>query len=166
MKPQPSPVEVLNNINGDLVTLYRVVQNHLEEFVRQFKWALSSRQVFEWQKMIRPETLTDIQRAADFSTFSTMPSPARSPVRRSARRLPPLPSTCCASRKTSRPRGSACSAPTSKTSPGLNALNATTVPIPSITWIRLTDRPPVMESTSLTRITNGWPTSCVAAKAK
>jgi hypothetical protein len=47
MKPQPSPVEVLNDINGDLVTLYRVVQNHLEEFVRQFKWALSSRQVDE-----------------------------------------------------------------------------------------------------------------------
>jgi DNA adenine methylase len=66
MKPQPSPVEVLNDINGDLVTLYRVVQNHLEEFVRQFKWTLSSRQVFEWQKMTRTETLTDIQRAARF----------------------------------------------------------------------------------------------------
>ena len=66
MRPQASPVEVLNNINGDLVTLYRVVQNHLEEFVRQFKWALSSRQVFEWQKMTRPDTLTDIQRAARF----------------------------------------------------------------------------------------------------
>lgn len=66
MRPQAAPVEVLNDINGDLVTLYRVVQNHLEEFVRQFKWALSSRQVFEWQKMAVPETLTDIQRAARF----------------------------------------------------------------------------------------------------
>ena len=66
MRPQAAPVEVLNDINGDLVTLYRVVQNHLEEFVRQFKWAISSRQVFEWQKMTRPETLTDIQRAARF----------------------------------------------------------------------------------------------------
>lgn len=66
LRPQPAPVEVLNDINGDLVTLYRVVQNHLEEFVRQFKWALSSRQIFEWQKMTRPETLTDIQRAARF----------------------------------------------------------------------------------------------------
>lgn len=66
MRPQAVPVEVLNDINGDLVTLYRVVQNHLEEFVRQFKWALSSRQVFEWQKMICPETLTDVQRAARF----------------------------------------------------------------------------------------------------
>jgi hypothetical protein len=66
MRPQAAPVEVLNDINGDLVTLYRVVQNHLEEFVRQFKWALSSQQVFEWQKMTRPKTLTDIQRAARF----------------------------------------------------------------------------------------------------
>ena len=66
LRPQPTPVEVLNDINGDLVNLYRVVQNHLEEFVRQFKWALSSRQIFEWQKMARPETLTDIQRAARF----------------------------------------------------------------------------------------------------
>lgn len=66
MRPQPAPVEVLNDINGDLVCLYRVVQNHLEEFIRQFKWALSSRQIFEWQKMTRPETLTDIQRAARF----------------------------------------------------------------------------------------------------
>lgn len=65
-RPQPAPVEVLNDINGDLVTLYRVIQNHLEEFVRQFKWALSSRQVFEWQKATRVETLTDIQRAARF----------------------------------------------------------------------------------------------------
>ncbi len=66
MRPQPAPVEVLNDLNGDLVCLYRVVQNHLEEFVRQFKWALSSRQIFEWQKLTRPETLTDIQRAARF----------------------------------------------------------------------------------------------------
>jgi len=63
---QPSHVEVLNDINSDLVSLYRVLTHHLEEFVRQFKWAISSRQVFEWQKMTRPETLTDIQRAARF----------------------------------------------------------------------------------------------------
>ncbi|MGH8528851.1 MAG: DNA adenine methylase [Nevskiales bacterium] len=63
---RPSDVEVLNDINGELVNLYRVVKNHLEEFVRQFKWALTSRQIFEWQKMTRPETLTDIQRAARF----------------------------------------------------------------------------------------------------
>ena len=63
---QPAKVEVLNDINGDLVNLYRVVQHHLEEFIRQFKWALVSRQIYGWLNMTRPETLTDIQRAARF----------------------------------------------------------------------------------------------------
>lgn len=66
LRPVPAEVEVLNDVNGDLVNLYRVVQHHLEEFVRQFKWALSSRQVFKWLQMTNPETLTDIQRAARF----------------------------------------------------------------------------------------------------
>jgi DNA adenine methylase len=66
LRPVPAEVEVLNDINGDLINLYRVVQNHLEEFVRQFKWALSSRQVFKWLQDTRTETLTDIQRAARF----------------------------------------------------------------------------------------------------
>jgi len=66
LRPAPAKVEVLNDINGDLINLYRVVQHHLEEFVRQFKWALSSRQVFKWLQDTRIETLTDIQRAARF----------------------------------------------------------------------------------------------------
>ncbi|RQO63159.1 restriction endonuclease subunit M [Paucibacter sp. KBW04] len=66
MREHRVKVEVLNDINGDLVNLYRVVQHHLDEFVRQFKWALSSRQLYEWAQMTNPETLTDIQRAARF----------------------------------------------------------------------------------------------------
>lgn len=66
LRPVPADVEVLNDINSDLTNLYRVVQHHLEEFVRQFKWALSSRQIFKWHQMTNPETLTDIQRAARF----------------------------------------------------------------------------------------------------
>ncbi|MBI3714213.1 MAG: DNA adenine methylase [Burkholderiales bacterium] len=66
LRPYPAATEVINDINGELVNLYRVVQHHLEEFVRQFKWALSSREVFKWQKEAKPETLTDIQRAARF----------------------------------------------------------------------------------------------------
>ncbi len=62
----PADVEVINDVNGELVNLYRVVQNHLEEFVRQFKWALSSREVFKWLQDTPPATLTDIQRAARF----------------------------------------------------------------------------------------------------
>lgn len=62
-KPE-SKVEVLNDLNADLVTLYRVVQNHLEEFIRYFRWTLVSRDEFARLKKVRPETLTDIQRAA------------------------------------------------------------------------------------------------------
>lgn len=62
----PSEVEVLNDVNGELINLYRVVQHHLEEFVRQFKWALSSRTVFRWLQAQPTEPLTDIQRAARF----------------------------------------------------------------------------------------------------
>ena len=66
LRPVPAETEVLNDINGDLVSLYRVLKHHLQEFIRQFEFALTSRQIFEWEKMTRPETLTDIQRAARF----------------------------------------------------------------------------------------------------
>ena len=66
LRPVPAATEVINDLNGDLVNLYRVVQHHMEEFVRQFKWAISSRQIFKWQQLANPETLTDIQRAARF----------------------------------------------------------------------------------------------------
>lgn len=62
----PAETEVINDINGELVNMYRVIKHHPEEFIRQFKWALSSRQIYEWQQMTIPETLTDIQRAARF----------------------------------------------------------------------------------------------------
>lgn len=64
-KPE-SKSEVINDINVDLVTLYRVVQHHLEEFVRYFKWVLVARDEFERLHRVQPDTLTDIQRAARF----------------------------------------------------------------------------------------------------
>lgn len=36
-KPQ-SKVEILNDINRDVVTLYRVIQKHLPEFIRYMQW--------------------------------------------------------------------------------------------------------------------------------
>ena len=47
MKHQ-AEVEVLNDINGELVNMYRVVKHHLEEFAKQFKWALTSREIYKW----------------------------------------------------------------------------------------------------------------------
>lgn len=63
---QPAKVEVLNDINGDLVSLYRVVQHHLDEFVRHFRWALASREMYRWLMDTPIDTLTEIQRAARF----------------------------------------------------------------------------------------------------
>lgn len=71
-------VEVLNDINGELVNLYRVVKHHLEEFIRQFKWSLTSRQMYKWLQDTPEETLTDIQRAARFFYLQRTPLVAKS----------------------------------------------------------------------------------------
>jgi len=63
---EPASVEVINDANCELINLYRVVKHHLEELIRQFKWALASRQLYEWAKETPVEVLTDIQRAARF----------------------------------------------------------------------------------------------------
>lgn len=63
---KPARTEVLNDINGDLVTLYRVVKHHLDEFIRYFRWELVSREEFKRLQDAPPHTLTDIQRAARF----------------------------------------------------------------------------------------------------
>lgn len=65
-KKEESAVEIINDINTDLVTLYRVVKHHLEEFIRYLKWILAAREEFERFKVEAPESLTDIQRAVRF----------------------------------------------------------------------------------------------------
>lgn len=42
----PGRCEVLNDINGELVRFFRVVQTHLEEFLRYFRFAVVSRELF------------------------------------------------------------------------------------------------------------------------
>ncbi|MCX4027955.1 DNA adenine methylase [Spartinivicinus marinus] len=59
---EPSKAEVLNDTSSDVINLFRVVQHHLEEFIRQFKWALVSRQLFEW-------TTRDVNRYSASSAF-------------------------------------------------------------------------------------------------
>ena len=168
MRPQAAPVEVINDINGDLVTLYRVVQNHLEEFVRSFKWALSSRQVFEWQKMTRPETLTDIQRAARFfylqhhafagkvsgQSFGTATTGPAINLLRIEENLSAAWQRMSGTYVENLP----CL--------GLSALSAMTGAIRFTIWIRRTGRPQGMEWTFRLKTTNGWPTSCAVAKVR
>jgi len=65
-KKEESKVEIINDINTDLVTLFRVVKHHLDEFIRYLRWILVARDEFERFKLENPETLTDIQRAVRF----------------------------------------------------------------------------------------------------
>jgi len=65
-RKEESKVEILNDINTDLITLYRIVKNHLEEFIRYLKWILVSRDEFSRFMAETPESLTDIQRAVRF----------------------------------------------------------------------------------------------------
>lgn len=65
-RKEESKVEIINDINSDLVTLYRVIKNHLDEFIRYLRWILVARDEFERMKKENPETLTDIQRAVRF----------------------------------------------------------------------------------------------------
>ncbi len=61
-KPE-SRVEVLNDRDNNIVNLYRVIQHHPEEFLRQFKTLYVSRRIFDLLKRTDDETLTDINRA-------------------------------------------------------------------------------------------------------
>ena len=64
--PAISKSEVINDADGELVSFFRVIQNHLFPFIDLYRHAVVSRKIFEWEKMKRPETLTDLQRAARF----------------------------------------------------------------------------------------------------
>lgn len=61
-----STAEVINDMDRELVTFWRVVQNHLHPFLDYFKHAVTSREIFRLEQLKRPETLTDIQRAARY----------------------------------------------------------------------------------------------------
>lgn len=64
-KPE-SDVEIINDINRDLVNLYRCVKHHLAELCAQFRWMLVARDEFDRFMQTPADTLTDIQRAARF----------------------------------------------------------------------------------------------------
>lgn len=66
-RKEPSKYETINDLDSDLICFYRVLQNHLEEFLKQFKWLLSSREWFEdWKRQQDAGGLTDIQRGARY----------------------------------------------------------------------------------------------------
>ena len=81
--------EVVNDINGDIVNLFRIVQEHPDELARQFNWTLAARTTFRRLVDTPPATLTDIQRAARFAylqilSFGGRPAETRGAFKTSA----------------------------------------------------------------------------------
>ena len=63
---EPSRVEVLNDLDGEIVNFFRIVKEHYEELLRYFRFCLVSRKWFDLLKAKDPATLTDVQRAARY----------------------------------------------------------------------------------------------------
>ncbi len=58
--------EVINDISGDVITLFRILQRHYPQFMEMLKFQITSRREFERLKACDPSTLTDLERAARF----------------------------------------------------------------------------------------------------
>jgi DNA adenine methylase len=63
---EPSRVEILNDLNGEIVNFFRVCQWHYTELIRHLRYCLASRKLFKILSAADPDTLTDVQRAARF----------------------------------------------------------------------------------------------------
>ena len=61
-EPATDVVEVVNDLNGDLINLFRVVKYHSQAFFDELDLCLNSREDFE--AFVAQPGLTDIQRAA------------------------------------------------------------------------------------------------------
>jgi DNA adenine methylase len=64
LSKERSPVEIVNDMNGTLVALYRNLQYHLPALLTEIDWMFSSRQTLH--DYIAQPGLTEIQRAARF----------------------------------------------------------------------------------------------------
>lgn len=62
----PAPIEVINDLSGDVANLFRVVRRHYEPMVDEMRWLIASRAEFERQRALDPRLMTDIERAVRF----------------------------------------------------------------------------------------------------
>jgi DNA adenine methylase len=63
---EPSAVEVLNDLDGEIVNFFRVCQWHHEELSRYLKFCVTSRKLYDDLLSMNPNLPTDIQRAGRF----------------------------------------------------------------------------------------------------
>ncbi|PCI85794.1 MAG: DNA methyltransferase [Hyphomicrobiales bacterium] len=63
MRPR---AEFINDFNGEVVNLFRILREHYPQFMEVMKFQITSRREFDRLAKIDPSTLTDLQRAARF----------------------------------------------------------------------------------------------------
>lgn len=63
---EPSKVEVINDIDKELINLFRMIKYHSPEIERQLEYEFSGRDIFEEYKHCTLEYLTEIHRAVRF----------------------------------------------------------------------------------------------------
>lgn len=68
----PSKVEVLNDMDSELVTFWKVIRHHIPEFLRCMEYTLVSREQFEEDSKQDPSLLTDVQRAIRYYRLQRM----------------------------------------------------------------------------------------------
>jgi DNA adenine methylase len=60
------PAEVINDRNGEVANLFRILQRHYPQFMDTLRFQITSRREFERLKASDPATLTDLERAGRF----------------------------------------------------------------------------------------------------
>ncbi|MFL0198350.1 hypothetical protein ACJDU8_22700 [Clostridium sp. WILCCON 0269] len=63
---EPSKVEVVNDIDKELINLFRMIKYHAPEIERQLQYEFSGRDIFEEYKNYTVGYLTEIHRAVRF----------------------------------------------------------------------------------------------------
>jgi DNA adenine methylase len=63
---QAARAKVINDRNGDVTNLFRILQRHYPQFMDTLKFQITSRREFDRLKACDPKTLTDLERAARF----------------------------------------------------------------------------------------------------
>jgi DNA adenine methylase len=65
-RPSKPPAEVINDRNGEVTNLFRILQRHYPQFMETLRFQITSRTEFERLKASDPATLTDLERAGRF----------------------------------------------------------------------------------------------------
>lgn len=59
-------LEVANDLNGEIINLFRILQRHYPQLMEVMRFQIASRREFDRLRSVDPATLTDLERAARF----------------------------------------------------------------------------------------------------